>query len=127
MRRRTACIAPLLAALVWAGPGLAVPTALRITFWPAGKSGASQAWTLRCAPAGGSLPQAARACTRLAAIAHPFAPVPGGVACSQIYGGPQLALVTGSFQATRVWTYFKRTDGCQTARWNRVGFLFPSG
>jgi hypothetical protein len=101
-------------------------TELRISFWPRGKDvGALESWTLRCQPLGGTFPRAAGACRRLTALRDLFAPVPAGVACSHIYSGPQLALVTGSFRGRRVWTYFKRTDGCQTERWNRVAFLFP--
>jgi hypothetical protein len=34
--------------------------------------------------------------------------------------------VRGTFRGKRVWTWFKRRDGCEIARWKRVGFLFPS-
>ena len=57
-------------------------------------------------------------------MARPFAPVPKGVACTQIYGGPQIAIVSGTFRGRRVWARFSRVDGCQTERWNRVRFLF---
>ena len=56
---------------------------------------------------------------------RPFAPTPKNVACTQIYGGPQKALVTGRFRGTLVRASFSRTDGCELARWNRVRFLFP--
>ena len=75
-------------------------------------------------PAGGTLPRPAAACRRLRALARPFAPVPKDAACTQIYGGPQVARVTGTFEQQRVWVRFKRTDGCEIARWNRVRFLF---
>jgi hypothetical protein len=42
-----------------------------------------------------------------------------------IYGGPQEALVTGRFRGTIVRARFSRKDGCELARWNHVGFLFP--
>ena len=82
-------------------------------------------WRLRCGPAGGTLPRAATACRRLAAVERPFAPVPKDVGCTAIYGGPQVARVTGTFERRRVWATFKRTDGCEIGRWNRVRFLFP--
>ncbi len=101
-------------------------TELRISFWPRGKDvGGLESWTLRCQPLGGTLPRAAAACRRLTALRDPFPPVPAGVACSHIYSGPQLALVTGSFRGRRIWSYFKRSDSCQSERWNRVAFLFP--
>jgi hypothetical protein len=34
--------------------------------------------------------------------------------------------VVGSLRGRRVDTTFKRTDGCQIARWDRVDFLFPN-
>jgi hypothetical protein len=111
---------------LWAlGPGAAAPaTSLTITA-RAGDATPPKTWTLRCAPARGSLPKPGRACARLARLAAPFAPVPRGVMCSQIYGGPQTARVRGVFRGRRVDASFSRTDGCQTARWNRVAFLFP--
>lgn len=83
-------------------------------------------YVLRCGPAGGTLPNAARACMRLGKIRSPFAPVPRTAACTQIYGGPQRATVVGTYKGQGVGTTFRRTDGCQIARWNRVAFLFPS-
>jgi hypothetical protein len=50
--------------------------------------------------------------------------VPKDVFCTQIYGGPQEALVTGTYAGAKVWARFNRRDGCQTDRWNRVAFLF---
>ena len=40
-----------------------------------------------------------------------------------IYGGPQVALVTGTLRGVKVWARFRRRDGCEIARWNRVAFL----
>ena len=84
----------------------------------------SKLWTLRC-PAGGTLPDAAEACSKLARVDDPFAPVPQGTSCTQIYGGPELADVSGTFDGKPVDTQFSRGDGCEIERWNRVGFLFP--
>jgi Subtilisin inhibitor-like len=115
-----------LIALGSAEASVSAHTELRISFWPRGKDvGGLESWTLRCQPLGGTLRQRAQACRRLSALRAPFAPVAPGLACSHIYSGPELALVSGSFRGRRVWTYFKRTDSCQTERWNRVAFLFP--
>lgn len=103
----------------------AAATSLKIVVWPNGTSGPQKTWTLRCAPAEGTLPMPGRACQRLTALSQPFAPVPKGVACADIYGGPQVARVTGTFRGTRVDAVFKRTNGCEIERWQRVGFLFP--
>jgi hypothetical protein len=59
-------------------------------------------------------------------VKRPFRPVPAGVACTQIYGGSQTALVTGTFRGRRVRATFNRHDGCEIARWNAVRFLFPT-
>jgi hypothetical protein len=81
--------------------------------------------TLRCGPPGGTVAHPVVACRRLHALGRAaFAPTPRGMACTQIYGGPQTALVTGTLDGARVWARFTRRDGCEIARWNRVSFLF---
>jgi len=100
---------------------------LRITLWPDGQGAGKprRDWRLRCNPLGGNLPHGDRACFRLAMLSKPFAPVPANAACAQVYGGPEVAHVVGTDRGRRVDTMFKRTDGCQIARWNRVDILFP--
>ena len=113
------------AALAFPAAAAASTADLRITVWPQGQdTGAPHSWTLRCDPTGGTLPRAGDACRRLAALAAPFAPVPANGVCAQVYGGPQVAIVRGTFRGRRLWVTFKRTDSCQTARWSRVAFLF---
>ncbi len=104
------------------------PTAtdLRITVWPEGRAkGNGTVYTLRCAPAGGSLARAGAACTELLKMSRPFRPVPRDMVCTDVYGGPQQALVTGTFKGARVWAVFTATNGCQIARARRIGFLLP--
>jgi hypothetical protein len=96
---------------------------LTITVFPQGPGKGSHTWTLRCSPPGGTLPAATVACRRLLALKTPFAPSPGDMACTQIYGGPQEAVVRGTFRGRRVSTRFTRRDGCAIARWERVRFL----
>ena len=96
---------------------------LRITVWPSGLDGASHSWTLRCGPVGGTLPKAAAACAQLAALPEPFAPTPPGTACTAIYGGPQVARVVGRRGTRRVWATFRRRDGCEIGRWQKIAFL----
>jgi hypothetical protein len=100
--------------------------ALTITIWPQGMGEGSQRWTLRCGPVGGSHPARAAACTRLLATSRPFRPVPHDAACTTIYGGPDVAIVTGRFRGSRVWAKFQLRDGCEIARWKRVVPLLPS-
>jgi hypothetical protein len=46
-------------------------------------------------------------------------------ACSEIFGGPERALVTGRIGDRRVRRSFKRTDGCEVADWRRAMPLLP--
>jgi len=116
-------VVALLAAVALLGGS---PTAdLRIALWPQGQQGPRLVWTLRCVPAGGTLPNAVAACAKLSRFStNPFAPVPQDSACTLIYSGPQEALVTGTFRGRRVWARFNRSDGCQTVRWKRLEYLF---
>lgn len=127
-----ACAAVALVAVGCGESGASTPgvtagatTELRIVAWPRGPKGAHRTWTLRCRPVGGSLPRRERACARLAAIRRPFRPTPRDVACSEIYGGPQVARVTGRLEGRRVRALFTRVNGCEIERWERVRFLLP--
>ena len=102
------------------------PTAdLQIEISIRGSEAPTKVWTLHCPP-GGTLPDAATACSKLAEVKDPFAPVPTGIACTQIYGGPEIAHVSGTFNGKPVDTKFSRGDGCEIEHWKRVGFLFPA-
>jgi hypothetical protein len=46
-----------------------------------------------------------------------------GRLCTQIYGGPQTARVTGSIDGRRTRLSVTRTDGCGVADWRRLGAL----
>ena len=101
------------------------PANLTITVWPNGRDHAARVSTLRCGPTGGTLVGRAAACRRLSAAAgNPFAPTPPDTICSEIFGGPQEALVRGSFRGHKVWARFSRRDGCAISRWDRLAFLF---
>ena len=53
-----------------------------------------------------------------------FFPKPGPPKlCTQQYGGPQVAEVTGTFHGRQVRAVFRRTDGCEIARWNALSAL----
>ncbi|MDO5752346.1 hypothetical protein [Arthrobacter sp.] len=54
-----------------------------------------------------------------------FFPVPGPQqACLDVFSGPEVAVVTGTFNGRSVNATFKRTDSCQTARWQALAPLF---
>jgi hypothetical protein len=107
------------------GEGKAPATVLEISVTPGGEA-PTKIWTLRCPSGGGTLPDAAQACERLAQIDDPFAPAPEGAACTQVYGGPEEADVRGTFRGRPVKAHFDRGNGCEIARWDKVAFLFPS-
>jgi hypothetical protein len=94
----------------------AVTASLTITVSPNGEGGDSYTRVVRC--------PGSPVCARLARIDNPFKPVPPDSACTQIYGGPDVAFVRGTYMGRRVWARFKRNDGCQIARWDRIAFLF---
>lgn len=52
-----------------------------------------------------------------------FDPVPGDVACTQIFGGPQTARVSGTLRGERVDARFARNDGCEMGRWDKLAPL----
>jgi hypothetical protein len=102
-------------------------TSLQVTVWPNGADHSpKRTYSLRCAPVGGTLPFRAAACRRLAALKAPFAGTTKNMACTEIYGGPEEALVTGRLRGALVRARFNRRDGCEIDRWNRVAFLFPA-
>jgi hypothetical protein len=117
-----------LAACSSGSAGATDTTDLTVTYHQNGSAGSSPTtWVLRCNPARGSLPHAARACARLASAgARAFAPVAPTTMCTQIYGGPQTAVVSGTVAGRRVQAQFSRENGCEVARWNRVSpWLLP--
>ena len=57
-----------------------------------------------------------------------FAPVAKNAVCTEIYGGPQVALVVGVVQGRRVWAKLQQRNGCEIERWTRVSpWLLPAG
>lgn len=53
-----------------------------------------------------------------------FTPVPADAMCTQIYGGPETAKITGTVKGRKINASFNRTDGCQIARWEKASALF---
>ncbi|MBM3681500.1 MAG: hypothetical protein FJW81_09340, partial [Actinobacteria bacterium] len=97
------------------------PTALEIALWPAGEGqGTAVVATLTCDPAGGDLPDPAAACAALAAEADALEPVGPDIACTEIYGGPEEARITGTLDGVEVAVRLSRVDGCEIDRWERL-------
>jgi hypothetical protein len=129
---RASLVTALVAATVVAASaaGTSSTTALRVTYWADSSSPTrSVTWTLHCDPARGTLRRPARACARLAAGGpRLFAPLPGNIVCTEIYGGPQRARVVGTVDGRRIWATFARTNGCEIDRWQRISpWLVPPG
>ena len=127
---RIGVVIAVLAIVVGCGAGASSSatgsTDLRIALWPEGQGkGDVQRWTLRCAPAGGTVPRAATACAKLNEMQSPFAPLRKDLQCTQIYGGPQEAVVSGTFRGNRIWVKLTARDGCQIARAKKLAFLVP--
>ena len=90
-----------------------------------GPDAAAVTWTLTCNPTGGNHPNKQAACQALLAAGNdPWAPVPAGRACTEQYGDDRSATVAGLWYGTRVDTSFRRTDGCQIARWDSLAPVF---
>jgi hypothetical protein len=106
---------------------LLAATSLNITIWPNGQTHAPKhSFTLKCAPVGGTLPHRAAACRQLAKLKAPFAPLRKDLVCTEIYGGPAEALVTGRFRGGLVRARFNLKNGCEIGRWNQLRFLLGS-
>ena len=83
---------------------------------------------LRCQPPGGTLPNAARACLRLATMRGALAPLPPTRVCAAAPQSFRRARVEGSVGGVAVFIDFHRNTSCELARWNRHRFLFgPAG
>ena len=55
-----------------------------------------------------------------------FEPTPGNVACTQQFGGPETARVTGTFKGEQVDAEFGRQNGCEIARWEDAAPLLEA-
>jgi hypothetical protein len=66
------------------------------------------------------------ACAHLEGLGGPLPAVPDGQACSMIYGGPQTARLSGSWDGRPVIETYRRTNGCEVARWRRMEPALPS-
>jgi len=91
--------------------------------------GATSTFTLTCEPAGGDHPDVEAACTAIASAggAAAFDPTPQDVACTELWGGPQTATVTGTVDGATIDAQFSRTNGCEISRWDHLEALFGPG
>jgi hypothetical protein len=72
-------------------------------------------------------PEDSELCREVAGLdAKVFEPTPGNVACTQQYGGPETATVTGTFRGQPVDARFSRQNGCEIARWQDASALLEA-
>ena len=112
-------------------PGPAPPVRGRISLlirvWPRDRASSKnppREYTLRCRPAGGTLPHPGQACAKLVRVQNPFAPPAPAEPCPLIFAGDESAGVRGVY-GRAVHANFDRLSSCSVERWNRVSFLFP--
>ena len=130
--RGAAALAVIAVALSGAGPAGAARDPVRLTVSFTRGSDSRHVAHLRCtgarSTADGFLRTAgaARVCAHVRRIAALLAaPPPKRRACTQIYGGPERALVTGTIGTRRIRRGFHRTNGCGIADWRRAMPLLP--
>ncbi|WP_456925109.1 SSI family serine proteinase inhibitor [Geodermatophilus sp. SYSU D00705] len=91
-----------------------------------GDGSAVERWTLVCAGAAeGDHPDAQAACDQLRDRSDAFAPIRADAVCTELYGGPQTATVTGRWGGEPVDLRLSRTDGCRIAQWDSLVPLVP--
>ena len=91
-------------------------------------SGRTTTWRLTCDPPGGTHPDPEAACQALEkAGATALRPVPKGLSCTQVYGGPETAVITGTWRGQAVSSRLSRINGCEISRWNALEGLLPKG
>jgi hypothetical protein len=89
-------------------------------------SGTTRTWHLTCDPAGGDHPDPAAACKALAENGEKaLPPVPKDMMCTQVYGGPEKATITGTWRGTQVLATLTKTNGCEISRWQALSGLLP--
>lgn len=106
------------------------PTHLTVVVSGSGNPEADGSYELECEPAGGSHPVAQQACERLAQLpgesTDPFTPVSRDAMCTQQFGGPATARVTGSWRGRSIDAAFDRSNGCEIGRWNSMRPVLPN-
>jgi hypothetical protein len=86
----------------------------------------STTWQLTCDPAGGDIPDPTAACAALTKNAATALPEPSkDTMCTQVFGGPQTAVLTGTWRGEPVNSRLNRKNGCEIARWEALVGLLP--
>jgi hypothetical protein len=93
---------------------------LRVKVDRDGKGGKpAETTTVRC-----SSPDESPQCEKVAVLRlADLEPVPGATACTELYGGPETATITGTLRGEPVDLSFSRVNGCEIARWDAARAL----
>lgn len=95
--------------------------------YDAGDGSGPVPWTLTCVGfVEGSHPQAEQACEHLDGMEQPFAPLPADQICTEQFGGPQTARVTGLWRGEPVDLALSRSNGCFISQWDALVPLVPA-
>lgn len=84
-----------------------------------------ETWTLNCRPNSGTFPGVAIACKKLASLKNPFAKASADQMCTEIYGGDQTAIITGTWLGKKVSRKFSRVNGCEIDTWESFYPVLP--
>lgn len=123
---RSAAAGPVPSATSASPPASSGPTALLTVSIRQDASAEPVQYTLECvdgAPGPATtLPDAEAACAALGRLGTRFftARPNKDVICTQQYGGPQTASITGTLDGTPVLASFTLTDGCEISRWDKA-------
>ncbi|MFJ8663190.1 SSI family serine proteinase inhibitor [Streptomyces sp. NPDC093795] len=103
---------------------------LTVTVSESGHRDADGTFELTCDDrAAGNHPARENACERLDQLAkaggNPFLPVPKDQLCTQMYGGPAVAHITGTWQGRTIDARFSRANGCEIDRWENLEPVLP--
>ena len=91
-----------------------------------GNGSEPEQYTLTCTdPVAGNLPDAAAACAHLRGMTDPFAQLSPDLICTEQFGGPQTARVTGHWAGADVDLRLSRVNGCRIGQWDGLGPLLP--
>lgn len=88
-----------------------------------GQGGTATRLVVEVRPRGDDGPAQRRVVTRTELTEADLAPVDPQTACTEIFGGPQTARVTGTLRGEAVDARFSRQNGCEIARWDRAASL----
>jgi hypothetical protein len=105
-------------------PGAAATTALTVLV---DDGEGTVTWLLTCDPVGGDHPEAEAACRALdRSGAKALPPVPRGRLCTQVFQGPEVASISGTWKGQRVDSRFNLRNGCEVGRWKALTGLLPA-